>query len=156
MELLNSAAPAFFYQLQGTLWEDVLLHICRLTDPAKSFGKENLTLQRLPLLVDATIRTDVESLLGSAQQKCAFARDWRKRRIAHRDLNLSLNENAKPLAPASRKAVGEGLAAIAAVLNRVELRYCGGEVGYQYFESRLSARALVHVLEQGLTARKPT
>jgi hypothetical protein len=156
MELLNSAAPAFFYQLQGTLWEDILLHVCRLTDPAKQFGKENLTLERLPDLVDAVIRADVESLLASAQQKCAFARDWRNRRITHSDLALSLKKNAVPLASASRKDVREGLDAIAAVLNRVELRYCGGEVGYQYFESSLSARALVYVLERGLKTLKRT
>ena len=42
IELLNSAAGLFFRILQDTLWEDALLHLCRLTDPAKMHGKENL------------------------------------------------------------------------------------------------------------------
>jgi hypothetical protein len=127
----------------------------RLTDRPKTYGKkENLTLKRLADLVDVAIRADVESLIRSAEQKCASAHDWRNRRIAHRDLALALEEDVEPLTPASRKSVREGLDAIAAVLNRLELHYCGGEVGYQYFESRLSARALVHVLEEASALAK--
>jgi hypothetical protein len=48
VELLNSAAATFFHDLQRQTWEDVLLHLCRLTDPPKSSGKANLTVRRLP------------------------------------------------------------------------------------------------------------
>jgi hypothetical protein len=150
LELLNSAAPAFFYQLQGMMWDSILLHICRLTDPAKQFRKENLTLQRLLDFIDVAIRADVERLLASAREKCAFARDWRNRRITHTDLGLALKQNAGPLTSGSRKDVRASLDSIAAVLNRVELHYCGAEVGYHHFQSRLSARALVYILELGL------
>ena len=117
LDKLNEAAAAFFYQLQGTLFESVLLHMCRLTDPARSRGKKNLTLELLPDLVDPAIRKDVNSLIASARQKCEFARGWRNLRISHSDLALALNRNAKPLPAASRKSVREGLDAIAAVLN---------------------------------------
>ncbi len=151
LQTLNSAAPDFFYQLQGTLWEDVLLHMSRLLDRATTNGKkENLTVRRLPDLVDSAIRADVERLICRAEQKCAAVQDWRNRRIAHRDLHVALDKN--PLSSTSRKSVREGLDAIAAVLNRVELHYCGGEVGYQYFEPARSARSLVYVIEQGLNA----
>ncbi|MDE3042969.1 MAG: hypothetical protein KGJ82_20690 [Nitrospirota bacterium] len=33
VNFLNEAAPVFFASLQETLWDDVLLHLCRLTDP---------------------------------------------------------------------------------------------------------------------------
>ena len=45
VDLLNQAAPYFFRIVQDSLWEDVLLHIARLTDPPKSAGKSNLTVQ---------------------------------------------------------------------------------------------------------------
>lgn len=64
VDLLNQAAPAFFKIVQDAMWEDILLHICRLTDPPKSRrGKHTLTLRRLPDLVPAVIRRDVHSLL---------------------------------------------------------------------------------------------
>jgi hypothetical protein len=150
---LNSAAPAFFYQLQCTLWEDVLLHISRMTDRPKTYGKkENLTLKRLPDLVDTGIRADVESLIASADQKCEFAHDWRNRRIAHRDLALAAKENATPLHEASRQNVREALASIAAVLNRVGRHHGDEDVPYHMFQKSRSARALVYVIEEGLKA----
>ncbi len=39
VELLNQAAPRFFRTIQDSLWEDVLLHIARLTDSPRSAGK---------------------------------------------------------------------------------------------------------------------
>ena len=151
---LNEAAPAFFYQLQGTLFESVLLHMCRITDPTKSRGRDNLTLELLPDLVDAAICQDVKRLLASARKKCEFARGWRNLRISHSDLALALDRNAKPLPAASRKSVREGLDAIAAVLNRVGRHHGDEEVRYDFFEPRLSARALVYVIEEGLKPEK--
>ncbi len=151
---LNEAASAFFYQLQGTLFESVLLHMCRMTDPVKSRGRDNLTLELLPDLVDAAIRNELKNLLASARQKCEFARGWRNLRISHSDLGLALDKSAKPLPAASRKSVREGLDAIAAVLNRVGRHHGDEHVRYDLFESRLSARALVCVIEEGLKAEQ--
>jgi hypothetical protein len=77
--------------IHDSLWDDVLLHICRLLDPPQSGkDKENLTLRRLPPLVDPSIRADVERLLTEAQTKTAFARDIRNRHIGHIDVALAL------------------------------------------------------------------
>src|SRR5690242_20043586 len=50
--LLAESAPAFFADLQRTLWEDALLHLCRLTDPPESARKPTLTIKRIPSLID--------------------------------------------------------------------------------------------------------
>src|SRR5688572_9269148 len=52
VELLNNAAPLFFRIVEDTIWEDVLLHLTRLTDSATSMGKTNLTILNLPALMD--------------------------------------------------------------------------------------------------------
>lgn len=72
LDLLNHAAPAFFHNLQRLMWEDVLLHLCRLTDPPKSAGKDNLTLMRIPLLIsDPDLKKDVEGLANTAKDSRA-------------------------------------------------------------------------------------
>ena len=38
IELLNKAAPYFFFVVQRVLFENILLGICKLTDPPTSFG----------------------------------------------------------------------------------------------------------------------
>jgi hypothetical protein len=58
--LLNTTAPAFFYDLERIMWEDVLLHLCRVTDvPESGKNKPNLTIQRLPYLI-----TDLSSVVN--------------------------------------------------------------------------------------------
>lgn len=100
-DLLNRAAPAFFKLVQNAMWEDILLHVCRLTDPPKSCGKDTLTLRRLPDLVSATIRPDVVSLLQDAVLKSEFARDWRNRHIGIETLVLLwTNERCRLRKPA--------------------------------------------------------
>ena len=61
--LLNQVAGHFFGVVQDTLFEDVLLHLARLTDPAKSVGNENLTLKRLVGDTESGPKSDI---LGQA------------------------------------------------------------------------------------------
>jgi hypothetical protein len=44
VDLVNRAAGGFFRLVQDTFFADVLLHLCRLTDPASTGGKDNLTI----------------------------------------------------------------------------------------------------------------
>lgn len=73
VNLLNAAAPAFCRLIQDSIWENILLHIARLTDPAATGKKQNLTIQRLPLLIDrANSRGKVEAKVQVALASCAF------------------------------------------------------------------------------------
>ena len=150
LELLNSAAGAFFRIVHDTLWEATLLHLCRLTDPPRSGGKENLTLQRLPSLAAEKIRPSVQQHLDVVLEKCEFARDWRKRHIAHRDLQLAISENAIPLAPASRLTVRHAIEAIADMMNAVEEHYRKSTVAHGIIPPAHHADALPYVLRDGL------
>jgi hypothetical protein len=154
IELLNRAAGAFFRIVQDTLWEDVVLRIARLTDAPKSMGKDNLTLQRLPALVETALQGKVETLLQECLNKGSFARDWRNRRLAHSDLALVLGDKtAAPLAPASRKDVTEVLAAIVALLNSVQTHYLRSEAMYE-LRPIGNAETLLYVLRDGLQAEE--
>jgi hypothetical protein len=151
--LLNDAAPEFFRIVQDTLWEDVLLHIARLTDSPQSVGQSNLSIRRLPESIHhAATKAIVEDLIAQALATSKFCKDWRNRHIAHRDLSLALAQRAKPLKPASREKVREALNALVAVLNAVSAHYqdsttcfeCGNEAG--------GALSLLYVLDEGIKA----
>ena len=124
LELLNRVAPHYFWQQQITMWEDVLLALARITDPPRSVGKDNLTIQGLDkLLPDPALAQEVRDLIDVAVSSCGFARDWRNRRLAHNDLDLKLDQAAVPLAPANRKDVRTALDAIGHVLGRIHSSY---------------------------------
>lgn len=124
VKLLNRAAPKFSGILQDTLWEDVILHVARLTDPPRSVGKDNLTIRALESLIpDVTLKNELSLLVAKALSASEFCRDWRNRHIAHRDLSLALKTSAEPLMPASRLKVRQALDELAKVLNAVSMHY---------------------------------
>ena len=152
IDLLNKSAPVFFRIIQDTLFENVLLHIARLTDPPKSSGKKNLTIQSLPSLVNAPIRVSVVDHISNAIEKASFCRDWRNRHIAHRDFGLSIGEHVEPLKQASRAKVKEALDSISKVLNIVSEYYMQSGVVFDSIGGPGGALDLLYVLDDGLKA----
>ena len=152
--LLNRAAPSMIRTVQDTLWEDVLLHLARLTDPPKSMGKANLSVRHLAaLLVGSPINTKAESLAAAALDACEFARDWRNRRLAHRDLDLALGQSVQPFAPASRAAVKASLTALEELLNAVSLHYLDSTTIFDLGPGGADAVSLLYLLRDGLQFR---
>lgn len=153
VELLNRVAPTFFHGLQQMVWEDVLLHLCRLTDPASTMGKANLTLRRLAdSIPDSDLCSEVQALIKSVKERTKFARDWRNRRLAHKELATS---DAKPLEEASRRHVEEALAAIRQVMNCIEKHYQKSHVTYESsIEALGGVESLLRVLRKGLDSER--
>ena len=153
IDLLNAAAPAFCRLVQDSIWENVLLHIARLTDPQATGKKQNLTIQRLPILIDRVkSREIVEIKVRVALEKCAFARDWRNRHIAHSDLDLKVSDNAVPLEFASRQCVNHALAALSDVLNAIAVEYLDTTSFFDTLDG--DALSFLYVIDDGLRADK--
>jgi hypothetical protein len=156
LRMLNEAAGFYFFVTQDVMWRDILLHLARVTDSPRSVGRDNLTLQRLPLSIeDSELREEVESLLAVATAKCASARTWRNKRLAHHDLEHALATADDPLPGVSRAAIEEALLAIREVMNRLQLHFFDGHVAYeQTILGVLDGDALAAVVEFGLKARE--
>ena len=153
--LLNRAAPSMIRTVQDALWEDVLLHLARLTDPPRSMGKANLSVRHLAaLLVNSPIGPKADSLATSTLDACTFARDWRNRRLAHRDLDLALGQSVQPLASASRAAVKASLVALEELLNAVSSHYLSSTTIFNLGPGGEDAVALLHLLRGGLQAEE--
>jgi hypothetical protein len=151
--LLNQTAPLFFRIVQDSMWENVLLNIARLTDPPKSQGKYNLTIRRLEEVIDhSETKATVQSLTKEALNASAFCRDWRNRHIAHQDLLLALEQDAKPLEEASRQKVREALKALESVLNAVSAHYLDSQTSFKFYSAHVGAMSLLYHLDYGLKA----
>jgi hypothetical protein len=151
VELLNRTAGFFFRMIQNVLWEDVLMHIARLTDAPRSVGKDNLTLMRLSAAVDAPdLSAEIKMMAEKAQQVALFARDWRNRRLAHSDLKLALEDRAEPLPEVSRHNVDETLKAIAAVLNKISVHFSQAETAFGLFIVHDDAESLAYYLKSAV------
>jgi len=152
IKLLNDAAPLFFRTVQDSLWESMLLHISRLTDPPKSCGKANLSIQRILPLVSNELKGTISEQINNAISKTDFCRDWRNRKIAHKDLRLALKRQAEPLKPASRAKIKDALGSIATVLNTVSEHYMDATIEFNVIKGSCGAESLLYVLDDGLRA----
>ena len=123
VDLLNILGKGFFWDIQRVLLDDLILRLARLTDPSKG----SLSVHRLPrLLNDETVRTRVMSHIGNAVRAAKAAKDWRNRRIAHRDWSLVVDPNAKPLAMMNLEAAKRVLDSVHAALDATQ-SHCTGE-----------------------------
>ncbi|MEX2181914.1 MAG: hypothetical protein WD771_07720 [Gemmatimonadaceae bacterium] len=154
VEVLNSAAARFFGQLDGILWEDVLLHLCRLTDPVEVMRHKQLTVQRIPLYVaDVTRRATLEAKVAKAVESTAFARDWRNRHIGHRSLNRAIDSSARPLAHASRASVEAALEGVDDVFHYVHETLLDSGLSFDVPGGPGDVDDLIGVLSDGLRAQ---
>jgi hypothetical protein len=132
-----------------------VLHIARLTGPSKSKGKSNLSLSTLAeSLRDPVLSREVAALVKDAKDAAKFAKDWRDRHLAHRDLALALDDRSNPLLDGSREKMGLALAAVAAVLNRIEAHHDLGMTAFAHVIAPIGdAEELVHYLQIAAEAK---
>ena len=154
VDVLNSAAPAFFHDLQRQSWQDLLMHLCRVTDRTKTVGKDNLTIRLLPGLVTSQqLKDELEHLVQVVSDATDFARDWRNRRLAHDELRVG--RNVTPLASAKFDYIDTALAAIRTVLNRLEQHYLNKTVSYEDTIPALGGvQSFIAVVRKGVEARR--
>lgn len=146
--LLNRAAGYFFSVIEEVQWQDIVLHLARLTDPPQTFGKHNLSLRALPALItDSSFKVAVGTLLATVETQTAFAREWRNRQLAHTDRALALQQSARALPTVNRGQISAALAAMRDLLNALELKYCDGTMVYE-MPAGWDAEALVRCLEE--------
>jgi AbiU2 len=127
--LLKRTAPTFFLHVKHALLEDIVLHIARLMDDPKAARgqRDHLTLRRLPGSIDDfKLGRRVRKLIKNAEGSTRFAEEWRHRRIAHRELQLALKEDVRPLPAMTRDQINAALASLASILDEVEAHYCEG------------------------------
>ncbi len=120
VDLFNSISGDTAYWIERSMFESLVLQVCRLTDPVVSLGKKrNVTVNALPSLLSGAPDGELEARIVKAESSTRFARDWRNRRIAHTDEQIRLG--SATLDNASRAKLKEAIETIAACIRRYAL-----------------------------------
>lgn len=121
--LLNSVSGNTSYWIERSMFECIILQVCRLTDPWEAArGKRNVTIRRLPILLSEP-DAELDRRVDNAKNSTKFARDWRNRYIAHADEEVRLG--AATLDRATRQSVRHAIDSIAACIRRFALSEMG-------------------------------
>ena len=90
IQLLNTAAPTLFSNVEKYFWEAIVLGLCRINDPVKSMGNRNLSLRSLADYIDdSEIRQSVVEAAEFAAEKSKNLISRRNKRLAHLDFNIA-------------------------------------------------------------------
>jgi len=150
IKLLNSSAWLFFRVTHDVLWHDVLLHIAKLTDPARLGRHENLSFRRLPELIrDPLLADKVSALIDDLVEVAEFARPWRDKKIAHLDYEHAVDPASVRLDRANRENVEAALEMFRTVLNTLLNAYGLGTVLFERISGKGDADSLVWHLKAG-------
>ena len=91
IELINRSAGYFFVIVQDTMWDDLLLHLARLSGPEKSMGKANLSIFQIATTVEIEpLKTKLKTMLKERDTVFSFTDDHRNKRLAHHDLGVAI------------------------------------------------------------------
>ena len=148
--LLNSSSSSFFYHLQFILLDDIELVICKLLDPAKQGSNLNLTLERLLMLIDDSIKIKSELIrkLAEARDASKSLREKRNKRLSHFDLQVSISRPAEFFTKASRIEIENILTLIRDFLNLIDSHFWDSTLAYEHFSSSGDAESLINSLKK--------
>jgi hypothetical protein len=99
VSLLNKSARTFFSGLQGILASDVKIGLARLTDPASTGKRANLTLRRIGDVLTTRGAAGADRFheaLTEIEELTKPVRDERNRRIVHIDLRAAIQLAPEP------------------------------------------------------------
>jgi AbiU2 len=138
IRLLNRFAGVVFGTFQRVLYDGTILALGRLTDPAITMGRENLSLARLLEAVKAEghapLAAQMRCELDKLAANCAAMRALRNKRIAHSDLDTYLSPaNGDDRLPGPSRADIEGaLDGVRRLMNAVSLHYDSSQIAYEH------------------------
>lgn len=91
--ILKESAGLFFGDLNTIMQEYAILLVCRLTGPAESFGKANLSTQRFTTLMrdGGCVTPEIERLDARLREYGELLKPARNKIIAHSDLEVHAN-----------------------------------------------------------------
>lgn len=96
LTLYEEIAGNFFIDLNRILIDYILLNICKITDPAKSFGKDNLTIEYILSKIDPEITKELklEELSNKIHEFTKQILPARNKLIVHTDKESAISNEA--------------------------------------------------------------
>jgi hypothetical protein len=123
--VLSATAGAFFQTIAESLRTDLVVSICRLSDPSRTLGGDELSLASLVARCGDAPRA--EDLLTAFQAACGPVRRYRNRHLGHNELDAIIPPSVDLLPDAGRPEVDEILRLAAGVLRAVSQHVSSGD-----------------------------
>jgi len=154
IDIINKKTGSFFWLIQKTLLENIILAICRLTDEVKPtrIDKKHLSIYILPKsITDIDFRNQIHSVCSQIRKSVSTIREQRDNYIAHTDLNTIINRNAILV---KFDDIEKCIRLLFQVIETMSLKYFGTDIAYDVIGPPNGARSVIQVLAEGLEYRE--
>lgn len=135
-----------FLVIEEAVRTDLIMSICRISDPAKTTNRDNLSFPALAKKC-STIQ-DLDTLVDDLLACCEPIRKFRHKRIAHNDLSTRIDPLNNPLPGISKKEINEILGIAKEILNTVSGHYVDVEYCFDTVHKG-GAKELLYWLKSG-------
>jgi hypothetical protein len=134
--VLNATAPGAFALIQYLIRRELIMGICRITDPKESRARRsvaaNLTLKQLLHVVsqhcrDANFIGELSASIQAIDDHCKPIRDRRNRAVGHLDLNTALKLHPDPLPYVSNAQIDEAMRFLRNFMSRINGYFAAAE-----------------------------
>lgn len=154
--VLDQTARGCFNFIAECMANDMTMAFARLTDPALTCGKQNLSLDHLLDSLARHVEPDLLSRWRSASRafwgRCDSFRQLRNKAIGHRDLGAAIRREENPLPGISRPYVEDALASLRDFMNGIELHFRRGGTYFEGPEMHGNGKHLLFYLRKGIQA----
>lgn len=100
IDLLNKSGSNVFQLLQKLIIDDVMMSLCRLSDPDRSMGHENASIRNVIKRVKENLsegtKSEIEDLLSKLDEHMKNISILRNKALSHTDYEHALNSELLP------------------------------------------------------------
>ena len=155
IELLNKSAPSFFFLVQKTLIDSIILEITKLTDPIESCNKKNITLKAIPNYIDDEIfKNEIQNEIDNLTNKIQFLRNKRNQMISHMDFEYYLGpKKATTTELVTKNEIDTAIKNLYSIYEKIEKFYFNTRTS-QKIQYKQGAVSLLRLIEYGIQFRQ--
>jgi len=121
VELLNKSGAHIFGLFQKLVIDDAMLALCRITDPPKSCGKNNNSLnyhfEERKYEMDSSLKNEILTLFESLNESMKNIRHMRNLGISHSDYDIAVKRKSLPNITYSE--IEESIELVGEILNKL-------------------------------------
>lgn len=159
IEIMNSSAPQFFSILRTMLFDELVMTLNRLTDPASTRGKANACLEQLIQQINESentiLSTSLKERLSRIRVNSAAFRTWRDKKVSHNDLFTALQNENNSLPGIPRAQAAAAIQEITEFINQYSEVILGTIQAYKPFlVARGDGNALLQQLKRNMDTQE--
>lgn len=158
VEVMNAVSGGFFLMIQQLLFDDAILRVSKLTDPAANRQQENMSLERL-LQATEWEKTDptkwhlYRSRLDAVKAACKPCRDHRNKRVSHKAVELFTNTIS--IHDPMMKMIDDAREAVHSFLHDIRIDLGHGSMTFDYPAGEEEAEKLLEYLSNRASQKNP-